>query len=92
MCDTPAKRELLKVGGGHARIFGPDGAPLGNVLAPDAEGLVVADICLDMITYAKSAADPVGHYSRPDVMRLMFNQQATPRVVPFESDFDNNPL
>ena len=65
---------------------------LGNVLAPDAEGLVVADICLDMITYAKSAADPVGHYSRPDVMRLMFNQQATPRVVPFESDFDNNPL
>lgn len=92
MCDTPAKRELLKAGGGHARIFGPDGAPLGTPLAPDAEGLVVADIDLDMITYAKSAADPVGHYSRPDVLRLMFNQQATPRVVPFESDFDAGPL
>jgi aliphatic nitrilase len=87
MCDTPTKRELLKVGGGHARIFGPDGAPLVTPLAPEAEGLVVADIDLDMITYAKSAADPVGHYSRPDVLRLMFNNQATPRVVPFEADF-----
>lgn len=50
MCDTPAKRELLKAGGGHARIFGPDGAPLGTPLAADAEGLVVADLDLDMIT------------------------------------------
>lgn len=87
MCDTPPKRELLKAGGGYARIFGPDGAPLGTPLAADAEGLVIADIDLDMITYAKSAADPVGHYSRPDVLRLMFNNQATPRVVPFESEF-----
>ncbi len=87
MCDTPTKRELLKIGGGHARIFGPDGAPLGTPLAPDAEGMVVADIDLDMIAYAKSAADPVGHYSRPDVLRLMFNNQATPRVVSFESEF-----
>ena len=87
LCDTPAKRELLQAGGGHARIFGPDGAPLGTPLAADAEGLVVADLDLDMITYAKSAADPVGHYSRPDVLRLMFNSQATPRVVSFDAEF-----
>ena len=88
LCDTPAKRELLKPGGGHARIFGPDGAPLGNILPADAEGLVMADISLDAIAYAKSAADPVGHYSRPDVLRLMFNAKPNPRVVPFEGEFD----
>ena len=87
LCDTQAKRELLRAGGGHARIFGPDGAPLGTALAPDAEGLVVADIDLDTIAYAKSAADPVGHYSRPDVLRLMFNDHANPRVVAFEGEF-----
>jgi aliphatic nitrilase len=84
LCDTPTKQELLKVGGGYARIFGPDGAPLGEPLAADAEGLVVADIDLGAITYAKSAADPVGHYSRPDVLRLMFNPTPNPVVVPLE--------
>jgi aliphatic nitrilase len=87
LCDTPAKHEMLKAGGGHARIFGPDGAPLGRALPPDEEGLVVADIDLDQIAYAKSAADPVGHYSRPDVLRLMFNRQPNPRIVPFGNDF-----
>ena len=87
LCDTAVKRELLKPGGGHARIFGPDGAPLGQALAPEAEGLVVADLDLDAIAYAKSAADPVGHYARPDVLRLMFNARPNPRVMSFESEF-----
>jgi aliphatic nitrilase len=83
LCDTPAKRDLLGGGGGHARIFGPDGAPLGTPLPPESEGLVVADIDLDQIAYAKHAADPVGHYARPDVLRLMFDRQPHARVVPF---------
>lgn len=87
LCDSPAKRELLKAGGGHARIFAPDGRPLGTPLAPDAEGLVSADIDLASIALAKSAADPVGHYARPDVLRLMFNPRANPRVVAFDNDF-----
>lgn len=87
LCDTPEKRELLKAGGGHARIFGPDGAPLGNVLGEHEEGLVMADVDLGAIAYAKSAADPVGHYSRPDVLRLMFNDQPAPRVTALEPEF-----
>jgi len=87
LCDTPAKREWLQPGGGYARIFGPDGAPLARPLSPHAEGLVVAEIDLAAITYAKAAADPVGHYARPDVLRLMFNDRANPCVVPFESEF-----
>ena len=73
MADTPAKQELLPPGGGHAMIFGPDGAPLCNYLQEDAEGLLYADIDLSAISIAKSFADPAGHYSRPDVTRLLLN-------------------
>lgn len=86
MCDTPAKQQMLKVGGGHARIFGPDGAPLGKNLAPDEEGLVIADIDLNMIAIGKAAADPCGHYSRPDVFRLMFNRKPSPTVMAFDNE------
>jgi len=51
-------------------------------LSEDAEGLVTAEIDLDAIMLSKAAADPVGHYSRPDVFRLMFNRSRGERVVP----------
>ena len=73
LCDSPSKRDLLQAGGGYAMIFGPDGSPLATPLPPAEEGLLYADIDLDAISYAKSAADPTGHYSRPDVARLLFN-------------------
>ncbi|WP_321389815.1 carbon-nitrogen hydrolase family protein [Emcibacter sp.] len=67
------KKGLIAKGGGHARIFGPDGQELCDHLAPDEEGILYADIDLGMIVMAKSAADPVGHYSRPDVTRLLLD-------------------
>lgn len=73
LCDSPAKQDLLRVGGGYAMIFGPDGSPLCAALEPTEEGLLYADIDMDAIARAKSAADPTGHYSRPDVARLLFN-------------------
>ena len=86
LCDTPTKQQLLKKGGGYARIFGPDGSPMGENLAPDEEGLVIAEIDLNMIAIGKAAADPCGHYSRPDVFRLMFNRKPSPRVMDFDND------
>ncbi|WP_419906530.1 carbon-nitrogen hydrolase family protein [Hoeflea sp.] len=83
LCDTPAKQQFLQVGGGHANIFGPDGAPMCDPLDPTAEGLQIAEIDLAAIAVAKSAADPAGHYARPDVFRLMFNDQPAPAVVNF---------
>lgn len=84
LCDTPDKHQFLQAGGGFASIFGPDGAPIGEKLAENEEGLLIAEIDLAMIAYAKAAADPVGHYSRPDVLRLMFNPGATPAVMHFD--------
>lgn len=87
-CDTPDKEELLIPGGGYSMIFGPDGRPLAQPLAEDAEGIVYADIDLGQIALAKSAADPVGHYSRPDVVRLMLNKSASQRVMPFPTSIE----
>ena len=76
-----AKQELLLPGGGSAMIFGPDGAPLCSYLDENTEGLLYADIDLGAISIAKSFADPAGHYSRPDVTRLLLN---TSPVTPVE--------
>ncbi len=62
-------------------IFGSDGAPLCDYLDDNAEGLLYADIDLAAIAIAKSFADPAGHYSRPDVTRLLLN---TSPVTPVE--------
>jgi len=86
LVQTPEQAELIGVGGGHAQIYGPDGAPICEQLPHDEEGLLFADIDLGAITVAKSFADPVGHYSRPDVTRLKFNQNAMPKVEEFMSE------
>jgi nitrilase len=64
-------------------IYGPDGARMGDKLAPDQEGIIYADIDLGMISVAKAAADPAGHYARPDVTRLLFNNRPANRVEHF---------
>ncbi len=76
-----AKQELLLPGGGSAMIFGPDGAPLCDYLDENTEGLLYAEIDLGAIAIAKSFADPAGHYSRPDVTRLLLNVSA---IAPVE--------
>ncbi len=73
VADTSEKQALLPPGGGHAMIFGPDGAAMCAPLAEQEEGLLYADIDLGAIALAKSFADPAGHYARPDVTRLMLN-------------------
>lgn len=80
MADTPEKAHLLnprtsKPGGGAAQIYAPDGRPLCEPLGEDEEGILYADLDPTMITLAKSAADPVGHYSRGDALSLVINRQ-----------------
>jgi len=79
----PEKEALCPVGGGYTRIYAPDGQSIGADLPHTEEGLVVADIDLSMIAFAKAAADPAGHYSRPDVTRLLLNERRQRPVVNF---------
>ena len=85
LCTDDAKKAMLLPGGGFARIYGPDGQMLHEPLAEDAEGLVYADLDLGMISLAKAAADPAGHYARPDVTRLLLNKTPGDRVVSFSA-------
>jgi nitrilase len=80
-CDTDTKKQLLLRGGGFARIYGPEGSELAEPLDETEEGLLFADLDFSLIAIAKSAADPVGHYSRPDVFRLQVNLAPAPKIV-----------
>lgn len=81
LCSREEQKKLIKVGGGYARIFGPDGSPQGEPIPPEEEGLLVVDINLTKIAYCKAAADPAGHYARPDVFQLLFNNEARSPLV-----------
>jgi nitrilase len=55
--------------------------PLGRYVAGplfDTEGILVADLDLDLVTQARYDFDVVGHYSRPDVFQLLVDGE---RVV-----------
>jgi len=79
--DDPTKQQLLLEGGGFAAIYAPDGQLMHEPLPEGQEGIVYADLDLGMISLAKAAADPAGHYARPDVTRLLFDRTPGDRVV-----------
>jgi nitrilase len=88
MVDSDDKKALVHAGGGHAVIYGPDGSELIPKLREDQEGILYADIDLGTIGVAKNAADPAGHYSRPDVTRLLLNKKPARRVEYFSLPVD----
>ncbi|KAL4878093.1 carbon-nitrogen hydrolase [Aspergillus karnatakaensis] len=57
-------------GGGYSAVYGPDGRRLTEPLPEKEEGLVYADLNLDMILNSRMFLDSVGHYSRPDILWL----------------------
>lgn len=80
LADKPEKAFLLnprtsKPGGGFTQIYAPDGRALCEQLADDQEGILYADLDPAMIPIAKAAADPAGHYSRPDALSLVVNRE-----------------
>jgi aliphatic nitrilase len=55
-------------------IFGPAGRKLVDPIPEDQESILYAELDPAMIAIAKAAADPVGNYARPDVVRLLIKR------------------
>lgn len=85
LVETDAQSELISVGGGHAQIFSPDGQAMCEKLPEDEEGILFAELDLGAIAIAKSFADPVGHYARPDVLKLLINREPQRPVESFSA-------
>ncbi|GCB25404.1 arylacetonitrilase [Aspergillus awamori] len=58
------------LGGGASAVIAPDGRRLTEPLPANEEGLVYADLDLDMILTCRHFVDACGHYSRPDLLWL----------------------
>jgi nitrilase len=71
---VPAEILATGPGAGVARVYGPDGALISQPLAAEEEGLVYAELDLTAVITAKNYADPVGHYSRPDIFNFHVNR------------------
>jgi nitrilase len=70
--DFPLRRLLEGldvIGRGGSAILGPDGSYLAGPLW-DEEGILYADLDPQRLDEERQRFDPVGHYHRPDVLRL----------------------
>lgn len=69
LADEP---EVLSRGG--SAVIGPDGEYLAGPVW-DREAVIVADLDLEAVPASRFEFDPVGHYARPDVFKLIVNEE-----------------
>ena len=81
---VPGKDELWGGGDdwmcrGYSTIVAPGGEVLAGPLVEE-EGILYAEVDAGRARASRHEFDPVGHYSRPDVFRLVVDEQAKPQT------------
>ncbi|UCE52180.1 MAG: hypothetical protein JSV31_23410 [Desulfobacterales bacterium] len=74
-------------GGNCTGIVAPYGLYLAGPL-PEGEDMAVAEIDLKAIVRRKNVLDTVGHYSRPDILRLKIDRSERNIVEDMDQDFE----
>jgi nitrilase len=65
---------------GNSTIVGPNGEILAGPLIGE-EGIIYAEVDASRARSTRFKFDPVGHYSRPDVFRLLVDTEPNPVIV-----------
>jgi nitrilase len=61
-------------GGCHTAIISPEGKHLAPPLT-EGEGILIADLDMSLVTKRKRMMDSVGHYARPELLKLHVNDR-----------------
>lgn len=87
LCVTEQARSLVLKGNAVSGIVNPFGKYIGGPLRGD-EGIVYADIDMELMIDAKTLHDVTGHYNRFDVLSLRYNRKR-PKSIELVDEIEN---
>ncbi|MEO1131472.1 MAG: Nit6803 family nitrilase [Cyanobacteria bacterium J06639_1] len=79
-----AQMQRVLQGGCYTAIVSPEGKHLCDPIR-EGEGMAIADLDFSLITKRKRMLDSVGHYARPELLKLWMNGESQPCAVASES-------